>query len=144
MVRLFEEPAARRRVTIRLLGASYEKPPCHDSFETIALVLVDNAVKYSLEGREIRVGVNDAPGHCVQVTVESYGPVVPEDLRKQIFDQGRRAPSASRLASQGTGLGLHIASVVAEAHGFGIAYECGVVDAGTNEGWNRFSFEVRP
>ncbi|MBM4032128.1 MAG: sensor histidine kinase [Planctomycetes bacterium] len=142
MVRLFEELAARRKVGIRMFGTSYGKPSCYDSFDTIPLVLIDNAVKYSREGKDVRVGINDVPGNKVRVTVESYGRLVPEEMRKTIFERGTRAPVSQSLTSQGSGLGLWIAKVVAEAHGFEITYESIVVDSPGQDGLNVFSFEM--
>ena len=114
MVRLFEELAGRKRCRVRMVGSSYATPLCYDSFETIPLVLIDNAVKYSSAGKDIVVTVQDHHTH-VLLEVESHGPVVPEGMRNAIFQQGTRGPDSSRLVSRGSGLGLHIASIVARA-----------------------------
>ncbi|MBM4083666.1 MAG: HAMP domain-containing histidine kinase [Planctomycetes bacterium] len=141
MVRLFQELAAARGVRIKMLGTSYEAPDCYDSFETVPLVLIDNAVKYSEPGREVTVTVQDMHA-CVSLKVESYGQVVPESMRKAIFQRGTRGPDAHRRASSGSGLGLYIASVVAEAHGFAIRYDCEPSSRSGSSGKNTFWCDI--
>ncbi len=147
MVRMFEQIAAAKRVFIRITGSSLSTPLCYDSFETIALVLIDNAIKYSERGHTVIVDVNDVRRNkCVQVSVASEGPPVPEDMRESIFNPGVRAPNATTFASAGSGLGLAIAKVVADAHGFKITYSCADLGtAGSGNGRiarNIFSFDV--
>lgn len=141
MVRLFAEVAAKRNVRIRMTGTSYGTPRCYDSFETIPLVLIDNAVKYSDEGWEVLVTAQDLPRHVI-LKVESHGPVVPQSMREGIFQRGTRAPDSHRMVSRGSGLGLYIASVVAKAHGFEIKYDCANVDSNGRTGRNVFSCEI--
>jgi K+-sensing histidine kinase KdpD len=141
MVRLFEELAAKRKVRIRMTGTSFSTPRCYDSFETIPLVLIDNAVKYSDEGGEIIVAVKDAPNH-VALKVESHGPIIHESMWKAIFERGVRGPNSHRLVSRGSGLGLYIAGIVAAAHGCEIRYECLSVDRNGKTGKNAFCCEI--
>jgi len=141
MVRLFLELAAQKNITIRMTGNSYSKFMCYDSFESIPLVLIDNAVKYSLQGSKVLVKVNDDDKKTV-VSVSSYGPVVPEKMRDNIFKKGFRTPGASYQASSGSGLGLYIADMVAKAHGFEIHYKCMDIDETKGMGTNIFCFEI--
>lgn len=141
MVRLFQELAARKRCHLRMTGTSYASPRCYDSFETIPLILIDNAVKYSQEGAEIVVVVQDMPDH-VAMRVQSRGPLVPEAMRQAIFERGTRGPNSHRLVSKGSGLGLYIASVVAKAHGFTVTYEASPDRADANSGTNVFSCKI--
>lgn len=141
MARLFEELAARTRVRVRMSGTSYATPYCHDSFETIPLVLIDNAVKYSEEGEYVTVSVNDAADHTM-LKVESHGSIVPASMRESIFQRGVRGPDSSKLVSRGSGLGLYIASIVAKAHGMELKYECVSVDRNGKTGKNVFSCRI--
>jgi signal transduction histidine kinase len=142
MVRLFEEIAAQKGVHIQIVGPSFAKPDCYDSFDTLALVLIDNAVKYSFGRHHIKVVVKDKSRDAVKVRVESYGPIVPRDMREQIFKRGVRTRVAEESCSKGSGLGLYIARVVASAHGFGVEYKAIEGDRSSSEGWNVFSFEL--
>jgi signal transduction histidine kinase len=77
--------------------------------------LIENAVKYSPEGGEVRVSAAAANG-AVRITVRDEGPGIPRDQQVRIFEKFGRVdlPGASK---PGTGLGLFIARSIAEAHG---------------------------
>jgi signal transduction histidine kinase len=77
--------------------------------------LIENAVKYSPEGGEVRVSAAAANG-AVRVSVRDTGPGIPPDQQRRIFEKFGRVdvPGASK---PGTGLGLFIARSIAEAHG---------------------------
>jgi len=145
MCRLYEESAGRRGVGIRIVGHSFNLPPAYDSLESLALVLVDNAVKYSLPDSEVVVRVNDVAGDspAVSVEVESSGPIVPADKREAIFEKGFRCPNAREFVAGGYGLGLYIARVIADAHGFKISCRGIGVTGNSNVGRNIFSFRIK-
>lgn len=77
--------------------------------------LIENAVKYSPEGGQVRVSAAAANG-TVQISIKDSGPGIPSDQRARIFEKFGRVdvPGASK---PGTGLGLFIARSIAEAHG---------------------------
>jgi signal transduction histidine kinase len=77
--------------------------------------LIENAVKYSPEGGEVRVSAVAANG-AVRIAVRDAGPGIPRDQQGRIFEKFGRVdvPGASK---PGTGLGLFIARSIAEAHG---------------------------
>ena len=77
--------------------------------------LIENAVKYSPEGGEVRVSAGAGNG-AVQIDVRDSGPGIPRDQQGRIFEKFGRVdvPGASK---PGTGLGLFIARSIAEAHG---------------------------
>ncbi len=77
--------------------------------------LIDNAVKYSDAGGEVRVGARARDG-MVQVEVRDAGPGIPLEQQSLIFEKFGRAKGAGKTRP-GTGLGLFIARSIAEAHG---------------------------
>jgi signal transduction histidine kinase len=77
--------------------------------------LVDNAVKYSSAGGQVRVIASVVDGR-VRVDVEDEGPGIPYEDQKLIFEKFGRSAGGSG-AKPGTGLGLFIARSIAEAHG---------------------------
>ncbi len=70
--------------------------------------LVDNAVKYTHGGGEIRVSWRKAGSH-VQLEVEDNGPGIPERDLPRIFERFYRVDKARSRELGGTGLGLAIA-----------------------------------
>jgi two-component system, OmpR family, phosphate regulon sensor histidine kinase PhoR len=83
--------------------------------------LVDNAVKYSSTGGEVRVRAMVEDG-SVRVDVQDEGPGIPREDQKLIFEKFGRA-GGHGAAKPGTGLGLFIARSIAEAHGGSLAVE---------------------
>jgi signal transduction histidine kinase len=77
--------------------------------------LIDNAVKYSAAGDEVRVTAAQENGK-IRISVIDHGPGIPEEQQRLIFEKFGRAdvPGGSK---PGTGLGLFIARSIAEAHG---------------------------
>jgi two-component system OmpR family sensor kinase len=79
------------------------------SLVTLFSNLVDNAVRYTPPGGEVRVEVAAAADKAV-VTVADTGPGLPEDMLERVFDRFVRHEPAD---NGGTGLGLPIARAIA-------------------------------
>jgi signal transduction histidine kinase len=77
--------------------------------------LIDNAVKYSPAGGEVRVAAHTVNGR-VLVSVSDRGPGVPAQERDLVFEKFGRATLGDH-SKPGTGLGLFIARSIAEEHG---------------------------
>jgi signal transduction histidine kinase len=77
--------------------------------------LIENAVKYSPEGGQVRVSAAAGNG-AVRIAVHDSGPGIPPDQRARIFEKFGRA-DVEGGSKPGTGLGLFIARSIAEAHG---------------------------
>jgi signal transduction histidine kinase len=83
--------------------------------------LIDNAVKYSPAGGEVRVAAFAENGR-VRVSVSDRGPGIPPEQQLLIFEKFGRAKLGDKT-KPGTGLGLYIARSIAEAHGGDIVVE---------------------
>jgi signal transduction histidine kinase len=76
--------------------------------------LIDNAVRYTPVGGTVTVEV-DATADGAAVTVRDTGPGITDDDKDRIFEPFYRA--MAQRSTPGTGLGLPIARLIAEAHG---------------------------
>jgi signal transduction histidine kinase len=85
--------------------------------------LLDNAVKYSGNAREIDVRVNVGAGR-VAVEVEDHGIGISPDDQRRVFDRFYRVASAS--AKGGYGLGLFLVRHIMEAHGGWVELESSI------------------
>ncbi|MDX6412755.1 MAG: two-component system, OmpR family, sensor histidine kinase KdpD [Gaiellaceae bacterium] len=103
------------RVTAEVNGALPKVRGDRERLRQVVQNLVDNAVKYSPAGAEVRVRANVVDGR-VLVEVEDAGPGISLDDQQLIFAKFGRATTDGG-GKPGTGLGLFIARSIAEAHG---------------------------
>lgn len=82
----------------------------------LALILVDNAIKYTPAGGKIRIAVS-RNGKLAALSVSDTGIGIPPEARPHIFERFYRADQARARDQQGSGLGLSIGKWIAEAHG---------------------------
>jgi len=88
----------------------------HDAILQALLNLLNNAVKYSREHKEIRIRVY-RQDDMVCVSVSDRGIGIGKEEQRKIFDMFYRGVDESVRTTRGTGLGLAITKHAAEAHG---------------------------
>jgi two-component system OmpR family sensor kinase len=91
-----------------------------DRLRQLLLILLDNALKYTPAGGEVRLRMTRTPGHA-EMTVRDSGAGIPADALPHVFERFYRADSARSPDPGGSGLGLAIAQVIARQHGGDIA-----------------------
>jgi two-component system, OmpR family, phosphate regulon sensor histidine kinase PhoR len=84
--------------------------------EQVIANLVDNAIKYSPHGGEIRVRVEANTGDELVVTVADQGQGVPPQHVQHLFERFYRVDAEGRRV-KGVGLGLYICKSLVESHG---------------------------
>lgn len=103
--------------TFSFLGES-RLPPVQGDRESVSeaiINLLDNAVKYSREHKEIRVRtLIDHEYVYLEVTDRGIG--IDRYHQREIFDQFYRAPTGDVHTTKGTGLGLTLVKKIMEAH----------------------------
>jgi signal transduction histidine kinase len=77
--------------------------------------LLDNAVKYSRDRREVDVSVGRNAG-AIAIAVRDHGIGIPRDEQQRIFQKFVRGSEATGARIKGTGIGLAIAQHVVSAH----------------------------
>ncbi|MCC7451125.1 MAG: PAS domain-containing protein [Anaerolineae bacterium] len=77
--------------------------------------LVDNALKFTPRGGDVRVFAERANDQTICFGVADTGPGIPEAFRQKIFDKYVQVPGTTNRR-QGTGLGLAFCRLVAQAH----------------------------
>jgi signal transduction histidine kinase len=107
-----------------------------DELHRLAVNLLDNGVRHTPEGTEIKVAVERQNGTAV-LEVSDDGPGIPAGMEDQIFSRFVRGTGPADVAGDsGTGLGLAIVKAVATSHG-------GDVEAGASPaGGARFTVKL--
>ena len=87
-----------------------------DRLQQVLTNLLDNAVKFSPTGEEVRVSAYHQDSQ-VRIEVADRGPGVPPEQQRVIFEKFGRGLTPGSPGTPGTGLGLFIARSIAVAHG---------------------------
>lgn len=78
--------------------------------------LLDNAIKYSGNGKKIIVKSNVGQDGMVETTVQDFGVGIPTGVVPNLFGKFYRS-HRSKTQIGGTGLGLYLSKAIVEAHG---------------------------
>lgn len=82
----------------------------------LLLNLLDNAIKFNHNGGTIDVALS-VHNDVAIISITDTGSGITPDEQVHIFERGYRSSSARKSQVPGTGLGLHFARSIAEAHG---------------------------
>ncbi|SHN36846.1 CheR family methyltransferase [Mucilaginibacter sp. OK098] len=85
-----------------------------DRVDQVVVNLVNNAVKYAPEGKNIYL-IIEKEGNAVKISVKDSGPGIPKDKIPHLFDRYYRADYNGGQYS-GMGLGLYICSEIIKRH----------------------------
>jgi two-component system phosphate regulon sensor histidine kinase PhoR len=115
---IFERQAAARRQTIeRAVPPELVVRADRDRLVQILVNLVDNAVKFTPEGGQVRVAARRAPDGRVEVQVADTGVGIPSTDLPRITERFYRVDKTRSRELGGTGLGLAIVKHLVQAHG---------------------------
>jgi signal transduction histidine kinase len=112
-----ETSAASKRIGITIDADPVVVWGDEDRLDQLFTNLVDNAVKYSPDGGEVRIVVKAANGSA-RIEVSDDGRGIPASELPHVFDRFYRVDKARTRSEGGAGLGLAICrSIVAAHHG---------------------------
>ncbi len=86
------------------------------SIDEVVSNLIDNAIKYSGDGKEIQVRAYMTQEGRVEVSVRDFGVGMPETAMANIFDKFYR-DFRNKSSIGGTGMGLYLCKAIVSAHG---------------------------
>ena len=118
----FYEPLAESKGVTMIVVASAPVPVRGDQdlMREALANLIDNAIKFTPAGGEVRIEARMAEGRPFAL-VSDTGVGVPTEERGRIFDRFYRGERSSK--TPGHGLGLSIAETIANLHGFKLTVE---------------------
>ncbi|MEP7355579.1 MAG: ATP-binding protein, partial [Acidobacteriota bacterium] len=107
--------AVERRIQLQthVPATSISAPVNLAGIRRLLLILIDNALKFTPPDGQVTVSVSEDSGGVV-LAVSDSGPGMEPAVLSQIFERFYRADTAR--GSSGTGLGLPIAKLIAQAH----------------------------
>lgn len=126
------DAAAKRAITLALDSEAVTVRGDSSLLTILLRNLVDNAIRYTPVGGNVRVRVSLEDGRPLLVVTDT-GPGIPRASREQVFERFFRLPGN---ATSGSGLGLSIVARIALLHGADVT----VANADDGEGAR---FEVR-
>ena len=97
-------------VHLRVMGIS-------EDLRTAVLNLLDNAVKYSPEGVNVRCSLSITHYTWATLRITDTGVGLPPNQHKRIFNRFYRVPGRTMVRIKGTGLGLFLVRNIARQHG---------------------------
>ncbi len=112
----FETQARKSEIMLKVeVGESLEVFANYDQMEQVLINLLDNAIKYTPEGGEIRLTA-ERVASLVLCHVSDTGIGIQKKDLPRIFERFYRVDKARSRQSGGTGLGLAIVKHIVEAH----------------------------
>ena len=90
-------------------------PIYRNHFEQVIIILLDNAVKYSTDRKEIIVSLSPTT-EAVEIGIQDFGMGLSEEDKKKVFSRFYRVDKARSRERGGNGLGLSIAKELIEGY----------------------------
>jgi len=90
-------------------------PIYRNHFEQIIIILLDNAVKYSTNRKEIIISLSPTT-EAVEIGIQDFGMGLSEEDKKKVFSRFYRVDKARSRERGGNGLGLSIAKELIEGY----------------------------
>ena len=130
--KLFDEvlvvmgPEAKKRgITLRVIYGENQDLVIETNLQMLRSSmesLVSNAINYSEDGEEVILRA-DVVDDVVQLSVEDHGIGIPEVEQKRIFERFYRASNAKIVRPEGSGLGLYVATLLADILSATVTFE---------------------
>lgn len=115
--------AMRKVITIEDKSHDFEFEGDQYRLAELLVILLDNAVKYSPQGKHVTI-TSERTGGSLLIVISDQGIGIDQKDLPHIFDRFYRADSArSKDQAEGYGLGLSIAKKIVEAHHGAITVE---------------------
>jgi len=143
IVKIYHNDFSADKTEIAFTGKSYRNMKGErEYFEILVKILVENALKFTLEKRiGPKINISETANCEVEILVSSYGRLIPEEESNDIFSRGYRSSVHSSI--KGTGMGLYIAKSISDLYGIEISYIAEEVseDKSIKIGWNKFKLK---
>ena len=119
VVALYQVNAARKKISlVNVIENNYSINADKFMVDTVLRNLVSNAIKFTLQGGEIRIKSELITSESMlQISVEDTGVGMKEDVIKKLFKIDKHITTKGTDKEKGTGLGLILCKEFVEKHG---------------------------
>ncbi len=113
-----EQRIQQKEISVSL---NFETESCYvyadsDAIKRVLTNLLDNAIKFTNDGGEIRVTVSQKQ-HEIYVSVYNSGCGIAPELQPMIFERLYKVDKSRSINREGTGIGLYLVKNIIHAHG---------------------------
>lgn len=125
----FENDFISKNVQIQYIEKEVIVEADEDKMSQVIVNLVSNALKYTNEGGDVEITVQDEPD-ITKIMIKDSGAGISEDDLPNIFERFYRADQSRNRVTGGSGIGLTIVKAIIDAHNGTINVES-KLDVGT-------------
>jgi len=125
VINSYQEKIKRKEIRLEFKKPKEKLPKVKVDVEKIKLAIenfIENAIKYTPVGGEVKVSLSGDKKR-LEFSVQDNGIGIPKDQQDKMFTKFFRASNATKMESEGSGLGLFITKNIIEAHGGRIWFE---------------------
>lgn len=111
----FKQRAKEKDVKLNISGDQTSLIELYPVIDTLPILILDNAIKYSHKGSDIDITIEDDDSTII-ISCENTGPHVYSDEVNLLFDRGKRGINAIESGVAGMGLGLSFLKHICNIH----------------------------
>jgi signal transduction histidine kinase len=117
-IRSVKPIAKKRSIHVNLINGEHPAKTMGDksALQQVFINLLNNAVKFSPEGREVQVELYNSD-EMINVRITDHGMGIPEEAIPHLFERFYRAKNVSIAEIPGSGIGLYIVKSIVEGMG---------------------------
>ena len=120
----FETKAREKNIQLEMETSTKDILISGDAFrlKQVFINLIDNAIKYSDPGGEVKISAHPDDGHVI-IEVKDSGIGISQADRERIFERFYRVDKSRSRTQGGSGLGLAIVKKIVEEHGGAVSVQ---------------------
>jgi len=119
VINSYKDEIEKRKIKLDFKKSEKKLPHVRVDVEKIKLAiqnLIDNAIRYNPAGGKVIINLKQSDDG-IEFSVKDSGIGIPKEQQARIFTKFFRALNATRIDTEGSGLGLYITKNIVEAHG---------------------------
>lgn len=111
----FKRLAKQKSINLKLNGNSTTLIDCYPVIDTLPILIIDNALKYTLKDCDIIIDFEE-DDHSISISCENIGPKLYNEELDTIFERGIRGEEAIKTEKPGYGFGLNFVKHICNIH----------------------------